>query len=422
MIDRNNAPVLGAAADIKIPEPEKIILGNGIPIYVINSGETAVIKIELIFKAGAIEDKNFLMAAAANSLLDEGTRHHTAMQIAEEFEFYGAYLQTDATADWASVSLFVLNKFLDNVLPLFNEVITEPLFPEKEIETYKIQSKQRLQVNANKTDYVARKTFNQKLFGQHSAYGFYQSVADYDTIERTALAQFHAVNYLQNVFAIVVSGKVSDSVTKSIATIFGKGLSVSKNNDVVQQQFSSAPQKFHEPKKDALQSGVRMGKVLFNRTHPDFKALSILNTVFGGYFGSRLMSNIREDKGYTYGIGSGLASLRNTGYLYIATEVGVEVREATLKEIFFEIDKLRTELIPAGELDLVRNYLTGTFQRSIDGPFALSDKFKSVLTCGLDNEYFYEYLRLVHTIDAETLRNIAVKYLDKESLTIVTVG
>src|SRR6185436_5455340 len=344
MQERNTAPGLVTPEKIKISEPEKIILENGIPVYVINAGEQDVIKIEIIFRAGASQHDNFLVAGAANTLLDEGTKHHSAAEIAEEFEYYGAFLHTESTADWASVSLITLNKFLQNVFPLYCEIISEPVFPEQELETYKTQNKQRLQVNNNKVDYVARKTFNQKLFGQKSAYGFYQAVEDYENIERESLLDFHKTNYLDGIFAVVVSGRAGEGVLKLIEHSFGK-ISVAKRETAPAPAFmnGTAGAKFWTEKKDAVQSGLRIGRLLFNRKHEDYKGLSILNTILGGYFGSRLMSNIREDKGYTYGIGSALVSLQNTGYFFIATEVGVEVRNAALKEIYSEIEKLRNE-------------------------------------------------------------------------------
>ncbi|MEP7168455.1 MAG: insulinase family protein, partial [Bacteroidota bacterium] len=279
MQDRTTTPALIKPDEIKIPEAEKIILDNGIPLYMINAGEQDVIKIEIIFKAGASEHKKFLIAGATNELLDEGTKHHSAAEIAEEFEFYGAVLHSESSADWASVSLITLNKFLEKVFPLCHEVISEPVFPEHEIETYKIQNKQRLQVNNNKVDYVARKTFNQKLFGQNSAYGFYQNVEDYEMIEKNTLLNFHKTNYLNGVFAIVVSGRVGEVALKLINSHFGTTKNVAGENNATSKNYNQETGKFFTDKKDAVQSGLRIGKKLFNKTHPDYKALSILNTI-----------------------------------------------------------------------------------------------------------------------------------------------
>lgn len=421
MLIRTIAPLLEKPSAIILGEPEKIILQNGVPVYVINAGEQDVTKIEIFFKAGADAHENFLIPGATNELLDEGTRHHTAAQIAGEFEFYGSFLQTECTADWAVAGLFTINKFLENVFPLLHEIISEPVFPEKELETFKVQNKQRLQVNNNKVDYVARKIFNQKLFGQNTAYGFYQDEKDYEKIDRNSLQEFHRKNYMDRIFAIIVSGRVSDKAVELIREFFGKSKNVSNIISPTNHSIHE-PEKYFEKKKDALQSGIRIGRKLFNKTHADYKALNILNVVLGGYFGSRLMSNIREDKGYTYGIGSALVSLQHSGYFVISTEAGVEVCKAAVKEIYYEIERLRNEPVPGEELDLVRNYLIGSFQRSIDGPFALSERLRSVLTYGLGYEYFYDYLHLIKTISSEQLLILTEKYLDPAQLTEVIIG
>ena len=175
-------------------------------------------------------------------------------------------------------------------------------------------------------------------------------------------------------------------------------------------------------KKDAVQSAIRIGKVLFNKKHPDFQSLQILNTLFGGYFGSRLMSNIREDKGYTYGIGSGIVSLQNSGYFFISTEVGVDVCKDALNEIYFEMNRLREELVSENELQLVKNYLLGTFLRSVDGPFAMAEKFKGIMEYNLDYDYFDNYIATIRSISASKLRNLANTYLDKNSMIELVVG
>lgn len=176
------------------------------------------------------------------------------------------------------------------------------------------------------------------------------------------------------------------------------------------------------PKADAVQFGLRLGKRIIGKNHPDYHGLKVLNTVFGGYFGSRLMSNIREDKGYTYGIGSAVVSYENDAVFTIATEVGKEVADAALNEIRFEINKIRTELIPQAELDTVRSYLQGVYMSSFDGPFSLIDRFRDLYHFGLDYAYFHNYLKTVQTISPEELQQLALTYFDPESMVTVVAG
>jgi len=144
--------------------------------------------------------------------------------------------------------------------------------------------------------------------------------------------------------------------------------------------------------------------------------------VFGGYFGSRLMANIREDKGYTYGIGSAMVSFRHAGYFTISTEVGAEVTKDAIKEIYFELNKLQTEKISENELSLIRNYMLGTFLRSIDGPFALADRFKGIYFNGLNYDYYERYVETIKSITPKQLQDLANKYLKKDEMIELVVG
>jgi len=424
MLNRILSPQLKQPEKVQIPEPVKIILPNGIPLFILNSGTQEVCKIEFLFGAGSLFESNPLVAAATNELIDEGTKNKSSVQVAEIFDFYGAYLQTECTSDWASVSLFTLNKFLTPTMELMREVITEPAFPEKELETFVVQGKQRLTVSEEKVDYLARRNFSTALFGSNHAYGFAKKMSDYDLVKPEQLASFHNQFYKNGVNAIIVAGYLTDEQQNNLITQLGQ---VDVKYAAVDFYKLPSPSPFvkqnlHIEKEGAVQNAIRIGRTMFNRTHADYPKFTVLNTILGGYFGSRLMSNIREDKGYTYGIGSGLASMQQSGYFYIATEVGADVCKAAINEINFEIEKLQQDLVPDDELNLVRNYLAGSFQRSIDGSFALADRYKSVLTYGLGSTYFYNYLSVLKTITSEELRTLAQQYLSAEMLSQVTAG
>jgi len=165
-----------------------------------------------------------------------------------------------------------------------------------------------------------------------------------------------------------------------------------------------------------------MGLPFINRSHPDFPAVQVLNTVLGGYFGSRLMNNIREDKGYTYGIGSGIAAYKQAAALFIATEVGTDVCKAATIEIEKEINLLKTDLVPAEELSLVRNYMLGSLLGSLENVFSHADKFKNLYFSGLDYEYYDRYTDVVKSITAGELLKLANEYLDFDRFYKVIVG
>jgi zinc protease len=165
-----------------------------------------------------------------------------------------------------------------------------------------------------------------------------------------------------------------------------------------------------------------VGKFWVPKSHPDFHALSVLVTILGGYFGSRLMANIREEKGYTYGIGSFVLSLKHVSYLVISTEVGNEYVELTLKEIAIEMKKLQTEPVSENELETVKSYLLGEFLRDFDGPFALSGSFKAINDFDLDYSFYDRYLTVLRNLTSGELMQLAQQYLNPEDFYTVVAG
>ena len=170
------------------------------------------------------------------------------------------------------------------------------------------------------------------------------------------------------------------------------------------------------------QSSIRIGRKLFSRHHPDYKGLFVLNTILGGYFGSRLMANLREEKGYTYNIHSSLDAMRYDGYFYIGTEVGTQHTSATLEQIYLEMQKLQDTPISTDELEMVRNYLMGNFLTMLDGPFNVSEVAKTLVSDHIPLSFFESLVRTVQEIQAEELQLLAQKYLNKEEMWEVIVG
>lgn len=421
MINRNQEPETSIPQKINIQQAECIHTNGGIPLYIIAAGPQDVVKIEFVFAAGNIAANRPLVALATNDLLDEGTSQHNSAALAEALDYYGAYLQSENGPDWSSVSLYSLNKFTEHTLPYLIELLTVPLFPEKEIETYRQQGKQQLQVNLSKVDFLARRNFFNTLFGDVHPYGKLTEIQHYDQISTELLSAYHKEKYLNGLKAVFISGKPGASTVQSIKASVESAAFKTGGLPDINVPLPLPEKKFIE-KKDALQSAIRIGRRLFTRRHPDYFAFSVMSTILGGYFGSRLMTNIREDKGYTYGIGSGIISNAQEGYFYISTEVGAEVRAEAVKEIYKEIHQLRTAEVSTAELNLVKNYLTGAFQRSIDGAFPLADKHKMVLLNELDNNYLEKYLERLNAIEPADIKKCAALYLQDADLSEIIVG
>jgi predicted Zn-dependent peptidase len=248
-------------------------------------------------------------------------------------------------------------------------------------------------------------------------------VEDYDLINVDMLKKFHDIEYRRGKFRIIVSGRVTESVLKLIDDWFGKNISFHTNGASYPHSTPSiAQKKFFVEKKDAVQSAIRIGKIAVNKQHPDFPKLRVLNTVLGGYFGSRLMQNLREDKGYCYGVHSGIASYLHTANFYMSTEVGKDVTQPAAREIISEINRLRNELIPDEELQIVKNYMLGVMLADADGPFNVSEIVRGLVSFGLEESHFTNMVDETRKVTSEELLQLAQKYLDPDSMIEVIAG
>jgi len=423
MIDRRINPDFKTIDDVKLLEPAKEVFENGMELFVFNAGEQELVRIEWIFNNINIDErKRALLNVALAGMFLEGTEKHSSAEIAEKADFYGAFLQPEYSFDHIGLTLYVLNKHVEKLLLLVKEILTESIFPIQELETYIRNNKQSLSVSLEKNDFVARRTFNKAIFG-NNRYGFSPEPADYDSLNQQDLLTLYANQICAANCTMFVSGKVLPSTLQVIKNIFGQEWdrgSIVEN--AIEQPYSSSDTLILIEKPGALQSAIRIGNRTINRKHPDFSSLQLVNTILGGYFGSRLMSNIREDKGYTYGIGSGIASLKHGAFFTIATEVGVNVTSNTLNEIEFEINRLKNETVSLEELKLVKNYMVGSFLGSLENVFSHVDKFKNTHFVGLDLDYYRNHIQFIKESTPEDVLATANKYLDYEKMIKVVVG
>jgi predicted Zn-dependent peptidase len=422
-LNRKKAPEFHQVENIKFLEASSSQLDNKIQVNSLIGGTQEIVKIDFIFKAGYWQQKRPLIAKAANTLIKEGSKKYSSFEIADGIDQYGAFLQSDVSFDTASVTLYTMTKHIDKVLPYFKEVICNPRFSEKEFSIYINNALEKFKVHLEKVSFVARKEFMRAIFGEHNPYGKSTSEADYKNLSLKEVKQFYYDFYNLNNCEIIVSGNATKSVLNSINSFFGNE-DTSSINALDQQNLFSPTKKENSflEKENSLQSAIRIGRKMPNKLHEDYFGLQILNTVIGGYFGSRLMKNIREDKGYTYGIGSGIISTQHEGYFFISTEVGSDVTNDALTEIYKEIQILRTNEIPVEELELVKNYLLGQILKSCDGPFNMASLFMNVHFYGLDYDFYNDYIKTIKEITPKTLLALGVKYLKKSDLIEIVVG
>ncbi len=428
MMNRKKQPkIFDIAPDrgvVELITPKTYLLDNGIKVFAINAGIQDLCRLEFIFDAGSWYQNSTGVAISANDLMKEGSTNMTARQIADALDYYGAFHESSTEKDSAYQTLYSLNKHLPATLKVMEEIIKYPKYDQNEVDIYLRKRRQWLLVNMEKVDYLARIHFGELLYGSTHPYGQWASPNDLMEVSREDIAAFHKTYYCSSNCYIIASGRVGEDVIALLNQFFGgddwNGPEIINSRAIEAKTGMELIKTIEKP--DALQTALRVGKVLFNRTHADFPGMYVLNTILGGYFGSRLMTNIREDKGYTYGIGSGLTSFKHSGFFFISSEVGNEFADRAIDEIFNEINLLRKEPVHARELDLVRNYLGGTFLRSVDGPFSLAERFKEMYEHDLTIDYYFNLLHKIQTITPDEIMELANRYLSVDSLYQLKVG
>lgn len=418
MLNRTIAPPIKDAVEfnLELKPFEYFTLDNGVPVYTVDAGTQEVLQMEMVFYAGNWFEQQKMVAGTTNYLLKNGTSTRTAFQINEEFEYYGAYCKRACLNETAVINVSALSKHLDKLLPVIKDMITSSIFSEEELNIYKQNTKQRLSVQLKKSDFVAARLIDAYVYGEQHPYGTYTNPEDIDVLTAAQLKEFYNQYYVNGQCVIFVSGKLPADLQQQLNDAFGK-LSISKPTFTVNAiETKPVKEKKYRITNDVngVQGAIRIARDFPNRHHPDFMKVMVLNTLFGGYFGSRLMSNIREDKGYTYGIHSYVQNhLQQTAWM-ISTDAGKDVSEATIDEVYKEMKLLREELVDEEELLLVRNYLIGTILGDLDGPFQIMGRWKNLILNNLDEKYFYDSVQTIKTITAEEIRELAKKYLNPE--------
>jgi zinc protease len=416
MLDRKQPPPIVDAVQfhLQLRKCQRFSLKNGVEVYAIDAGAEEVMMVEWVFFAGNWFEEQNLIAATTNFLLKNGTTRKNAFQVNEHFEYFGSYLNRSCYNETATVTLHCLTKHIKELLPVVRELLTDSVLPEEELAIYKQNMKQRLKVNLKKSDFVAGRLIDSYLYGKNHPYGKYTSAEDFDALQKDPLLNFYKKYYQQGKFILFVAGKLPQNLEAMLNDQFGD-----LSNEVVSLPAislqPSAEKKFritNDP--NGVQGSIRMARPFPNRHHPDFLKVQVLNALFGGFFGSRLMRNIREDKGYTYGIHSYLQNHIHDSAWMISTEAGRDVCEATIKEVYKEMNDLRENLVDDEELKLVRNYMMGGILGDLDGPFQIISRWKNIILNDLDENYFYNSINTIKSVTPEELQQLAIKYFQPE--------
>jgi len=418
-----NIPEINNIEQIEFIQPEILKLNNNIPVYIFKDDKNPVVKIDIVFDAGRWTEEQKMTADAMAALSKSGTALLSSFQLNEEIDQLGATIKIGTGFNTCTLSVSCLSKFLEPCLNLAMTCLTQIIFPEEEIEIFKKNSKAKLSVNKERTDYLANAIFKEAIFGTQHPYGYQMSNEAIDSLSRENILNYYKHNLLTENCSIYVAGDISDKNILLLENVFSKFNSTSNDTPIIQHTITTNEQKIIRQKKDkSTQASLAIGKVLFNKQNKDYGTFMLLNTIFGGYFGSRLMNNIREEKGLTYGIYSMLNPLKNDGFWGIYTDTNIDKLDTCLKEITFELDRIQNELVSDTEIQLARNYLLGRFLKRTDGAFNLMETFKSYVIEGVDIQNFSMFIDDIKGADAIKLQELAKKYLSLNTMHQVIVG
>ena len=419
MLDRTIAPPFQRTTSFELIQPEKKTLVGGAEAYFILGGTQDVSKVEVIFPAGRWAEKLWGVAYFSSNLLSKGTHKRSSSQLAHLLDFYGAHLEIHPGLDFVSVCLYIHNKNFEPALNIFLELLTESIFPKEELDLLKSIYLQNLKVNHEKTSFQASRLVRKNLFGDNHPYGKELEEADVAKIDQAALVQHYSAFFKNG--TVIVAGKVSEKNKKLITDAF----SFLGFSPAVRMEFSNSEQQHLRSvvaKEGSVQSSVRLAKKCISKTHADYVDAIFLNHILGGYFGSRLMKNIREDKGLSYGISSSLHALKNDSYLVIGADVNCENVTLTFDEINKELKRLRTEKIDDEELTIARNHFIGSLQLEITTSFAHADKLKNIILFNLSPLHYQNMISRIDALSAEDLMHVAERYFTEDSFIEIAVG
>ncbi|KAA6324950.1 putative zinc protease, partial [termite gut metagenome] len=384
------------------------------------------VRFDMFFEGGHWHQTQKLQAVFTNRMLREGSHKYNSAEIAEKLDYYGAWLELSCSLEHSYITLYTLTKYFTQTLDILESMIKESLFPEKELETVRATNIRQFQVNLSKIDYVAQRRIMSAMYGEQHPCGMTVEIDDYNKITPDTLLEFYNRYYHSANCSLFISGKVTNEIIHCIESVFGTETFGKDHSKPEVKEYSPFPvsekQIFVAHNEREMQTAVRLGQFIITRKHPDYPKMRVLITLLGGYFGSRLMSNIREDKGYTYGISADTFFCSGSGLLLIAADTAPEYLQPLIKEIYFEIERLQTELVTPQELSNVRNYILGEMYRNYESAFSLSDAWIFIKNSGLDDSYFSRIVRAVKEITPTEICDLACRYLCKENIKELAVG
>ena len=426
---KGKAPVNKKLLRVKLPKPEEGTLKNGLKVVVLEGNHRLpIFSMEMVLMSGGLSDPADMhgLAATTATLLREGTAKHKSRELSEALDTIGAQLGANSgvASPTTNISASGLTENFDQILDLFAEVIRTPTFPAEEVERYKSRSLAQQPLLRSQPQFLAAERLNQAIYGTHPASLVITPATTLKKITAADLTKFHAENYVANNATLFIAGDVTlKEIMPKLERTFGDWKTGNVSAPVLPQVPAQGDTRIHLINRPgSVQTVFQIGSLGLERTDPDYVAGVLMNRILGVGPGSRLFLNIREDKGYTYSVGSSFSSGKYRGLFTAQSPVRTEVTEGTIREFMNEFKRIRDEKVSAAELENAKNAIIGGFALQLENPNSLINLQQTQRLYNLPANYWDTYPQKVEAITAEDIQRVAMKYIDLNHLQIVAVG
>jgi zinc protease len=425
-IFRNQAPPPLPPRPIAIPAARETVLSNGLSIVVVEDSRLPLVSYRLGFRLGGAFDPPGLpgLTDLLAGLLPEGTESKTSREIAEEVARIGASLSAGATSDYTIVAASALAQFNDQILGLIAEVVLQPSFPENEVELAKQNTKESLRQQRAQPSFLASEMVSRVMYGDHPYSIVAPTPESIDRSSREEFVKFHRARFVPNNAVFIVVGDVKQkAIVKRVESLFSGW----ERGDKLVTDFPAPPARTRRTaylvdRQGSAQSNIVIANSGIVRTSPDYFPMLLMHTVLGANASSRLFMNLREEKGYTYGAYSNLDARRTAGTFRATAEVRTPVTGDSLKEFFYELERIRNERVSEKEINDAKSYLTGVFPIRLETQEGLTDQLVQIKMLNLPDDYLQRYRDHVQAVTVEEIQRVATQYVRPDEAALIVVG
>ncbi len=415
MLDRTVAPPAQSISDINIPFPQLTTLGNGYPALLVPEKNFPVISFELILSSGKWYEQHPGTSYYAAKMIAEGTSGLTAEEISLKFESTGSFLEIVPSTDWVLFKLHTLKKFFDKSLRLLFDLIREASFPEDRYERLSLLREQSIRNQLSKNSQFANLKIGQQIFGEIHPYGRQLMPEMATKVPLEQVRDFYS-SQLFHEPKLTLVGDFEDHL--NLVDELARQLPASQYHPV---SFSpkAGDHVFQLERDNSTQASIRIGATCIGKVHEDVHGFTIVKMMLGGFFGSRLMKNLREEKGLTYGVHAQIVHQENASYWVIGSEVKKDDVKTAIAEIEKEIARIQDTMPSDEELTLVKNYARGKLLSSFDSSSSIASLHRPQFTAGLPLTYLHDYLKELNNITPSDIKQLAIKHLNPTHQVII---